>query len=208
MSDDQDQRPMTRAQRAEIEMSLADAPHGELEEFMRQCEDDFCVSCGCGVEIMPVEGCEDVNHVARFEAAKMPRRPRMDDGFVPLSSDETADKISMGDFTVLNILTRRQLMAFQRAYRMRESWHEPDEQDVSAFPAVGHSFDNAGCDPSDYDVEYARRQDDGGIHATVFSVLPKTNNAEHGVFLFHDGEPKAFVNLALLLAMACGYEGF
>lgn len=120
-----------------------------------------------------------------------------------------------------NITTRHQLMAFQRQYGMRDSWHEPDEQDVDAYPAVGTNFDNASCRPDDFEVHYARRQDEGGVYDTVCKIDLATrvhpiknvgafvfHGAEHGVFLFHGGEPVAFVNLALLLAMACGYEGY
>lgn len=122
--------------------------------------------------------------------------------------ERTGYVVRMDGFSVVNLQTREQLVEFQRVYGMRDSWHEPDEQDISAFPAIGHGFDNASCDPSNFDVTYARRQDDGGIHAEVLSALPVDRCAEHGVFLFHAGEPVAFVNLALLLAMACGYEGF
>ncbi len=175
-------------------------------EFLRRC-DDFCVSCGLLHNVMPIEGCEDAFHALQFELAKQRRRPMMPDGFVPLSSDEAAEMVDMGDFRVANIQTRRQLIAFKRSHRMRENWDEPDEQDVDAFPAIGRSFGCESGDPSDFAVEYARRQDEGGIYATVFSALSRSNCSEHGVFLFHDGEPVAFVNLALLLAMACGYEG-
>lgn len=205
--DDVDPREMTKEGRARIEASLADAPHGELEEFMRMC-DDFCVSCGCSMNVMPIEGCEDAHHGVQFELAKRRRRPMMPDGFVPLTEEETSRIVTVSGHEVQNIQTRRQLVAFARVHKMRKSWHEPDEQDVVAFPAVGHSFDNADCDPSHFDVQYARRQDEGGIYAEVFSALPQDRCAEHGVFLFHGGEPVAFVNLALLLAMACGYEGF
>lgn len=105
---------------------------------------------------------------------------------------------------IRTLRTRAELVAFAREHELREDWHEPDEQDVDAFPAIGHSFDNAAADPADFRVEYARRQDEGGIHATVFSALPAREVAEHGVFLFVGGEPAAFVNLADLFAWACG----
>lgn len=110
--------------------------------------------------------------------------------------------------TIENITTRAQLVAFQERYRMAADWHEPDEQDVDAFPAIGFDFDNAVCNGRGFRVRVARTNDESG-DATEFSVLPDTQHGypEHGVFLFHHAEPVAFVNLALLLAMACGYEG-
>lgn len=109
---------------------------------------------------------------------------------------------------VINILTREQLRHFARAHGLREEWDEPDEQEVNAIPAVGHSFGNEIASPGDFVVRYAQRRDGGGIYDEVYSAIPVNGVAEHGVFLFHRGEPVAFVNLALLLAMACGFEGF
>ncbi len=106
-----------------------------------------------------------------------------------------------------NITRREDLIAFQCEHGVRRDWHEPDEQDIDAWPAVGLNFDNACCDPTDFDVGYARRQDDGGIYDTVYRVLPIKPGAEHGVVLFHEGEPVAFVNLACLLAFATGWNG-
>lgn len=109
---------------------------------------------------------------------------------------------------MIAIRSRSQLVKLAVQYGLREDWHEPDEQEIEAYPAIGHHFDNAVSDYSDFEVTWARRQDEYGIHATVFQVLPRVLAAEHGVFIFHRAKPVAFVNLADLLAMACGFDGY
>jgi hypothetical protein len=129
--------------------------------------------------------------------------------------------------TIENIQTREQLIAFQQRYRMRESWHEPDEQGIDAVLAPG-SFDNASAAPAtEFEVVVERGTlgyEPGNRFDFTASVRPLTWREcgledrvtdpdaacahEASVFLLHMGEPVAAVNVALLLAMACGFEGF
>lgn len=106
--------------------------------------------------------------------------------------------------SIENITTREQLMAFVERTGLSR-WHEPDEHDVDAVPAVGYSFDNAFCNPEGFELTV--RQSESGhtvAQATVNFAEPRSATIEHGVFLLHDGEPVAFVNLAMLFAFATG----
>jgi hypothetical protein len=107
-----------------------------------------------------------------------------------------------------NITTREQLLAFVERTGMTR-WHEPDEHDVYAHPAVGWTFDNAFCDPRAFRVQVANTGSDDVQGDTVVSVTADSRGGfpEHGVFLFHHEEPVAFVNLAMLLALASGMAG-
>lgn len=106
-----------------------------------------------------------------------------------------------------NIRTREQLLAFVERTGLTR-WHEPDEQGVDAVPAVGWRFGSAYCDPEAFRLmtlgaessDRAGRIDSGG----TWAVRLPGGRAEHGVFLFHDGVPVAFVNLAMLFAFASG----
>lgn len=120
--------------------------------------------------------------------------------------------------TITVIRTAAGLRRFREENRMRPNWHEPDEQGVDAFPAVGTSFDNASADPLEFEVSRAVERDDDSVYAFEVSVLPAASAknprfprgvamGEHGVVLFRDYEPVAFVNLADLLAFASGHEG-
>lgn len=83
----------------------------------------------------------------------------------------------------------RQLRALARQLGVRDNWHEPDEQDVTAI-VRGTEFDNAGF--WGHDAKGARDAHFDG-------------RQEIWVELFKDGQPVAEINLATLLAMACGY---
>ena len=72
------------------------------------------------------------------------------------------------------IMTQNQLKDLAKKIGVRKDWHEPDEQEVTAR-ITGLSFDNAMCDRSEMTV-----------------VIYKADN--------YVGE----INLAMLLAMACG----
>jgi hypothetical protein len=102
-----------------------------------------------------------------------------------------------------NITKREQLMAFVERAGMRR-WHEPDESGVDAFPAVGSSFDNACASPLDFELRWAREFAPGEGADVVVQIHQRVEAAEHGVFLFHNSEPVAFVNLAMLFAFATG----
>lgn len=69
---------------------------------------------------------------------------------------------------------------------VRPDWHEPDEQAVTA-EVHGTNFDNAG--------HWADNWSAGKLYE------------EMHVILFRDGEPVGAVNLAILFAWACGFQG-
>ncbi len=73
-------------------------------------------------------------------------------------------------------------MNLKALLQVRDSWHEPDEQDVKA-KVTGKTFDNAGF-PDKID-----------------SVRPELN-----VVLYKGKEPVARINLATLFAYATGYR--
>ena len=75
------------------------------------------------------------------------------------------------------IKTKDELIEFRLNNNLREDWHEPDNQSITAT-VVGRYFDNADVDGS-YD---------------------------YALLLFKEGIPIAVVNLALLCAWATGYK--
>lgn len=81
------------------------------------------------------------------------------------------------------ITTREELRDLADRLRVRDDWHEPDEQDVTAR-VDGKSFDNAGFWPAAPD-----------------EIL------EMHVIISQNGEDVACVNLATLFAMATGFGG-
>lgn len=85
------------------------------------------------------------------------------------------------------IRTRAELLALKEELGVRDDWHEPDEQDVTADVA-GVSFDNAGLWPAE---------------SRPFAA-PEV--IEQHIVLRHNGETVAAVNLATLFAWATGYE--
>lgn len=89
---------------------------------------------------------------------------------------------------VITITSREQLAEFAREHKLRDDWHEPDEQGINAI-VVGTHLDNANCSPPK----------DGWD-------TPQEASVEFGVYLVDDEtqQPLAFVNLALLLAFATG----
>ena len=86
--------------------------------------------------------------------------------------------------------TRKELTDLARELRVRDNWHEPDEQEVTAR-VHGDSFDNAG-----FWGHWKGELDTFG-----------DGQQEMWVELFKDGQPVAEINLATLLAFATGYEG-
>lgn len=74
------------------------------------------------------------------------------------------------------ITSRDSLEDVRQRLGLRLDWHEPDEQGVTAEFEAGE-FDNA-------------------------MVLP---GSESGVYLLHEGRRVAYVNLALLFALANGH---
>lgn len=86
----------------------------------------------------------------------------------------------------VRINTREQLEELAEHLGVRENWHEPDENDVTA-EVRGSSFDNAG---------FWGRED-----------LAGKDREELHVVLFRNGDEVAMVNLATLFAFATGWEG-
>lgn len=83
-----------------------------------------------------------------------------------------------------------QLKRLARDLRVRPDWHEPDEQELTA-KFHGTDFDNAGF---------------WGTYKGELRTF-RDNKQEMWIELFKDGKLVAEINLATLLAMACGYEG-
>lgn len=88
------------------------------------------------------------------------------------------------------ITEQHQLRALAKSLGMREGWHEPDEQDVTAV-VKGNNFDNAGFWPED-NALIPRQADDTPCKPIV----------EKHVIIRHQGKPVAAVNLATLLGWA------
>lgn len=96
------------------------------------------------------------------------------------------------------INNRQELRELAKELGVRPDWHEPDEQDLTA-EFGGQSFDNAGFWPAD-----DRIGPDAG-HLEMHVVLWRTEGEdEHGNA--KKSEPIAAVNLATLLAWACGTD--
>lgn len=92
--------------------------------------------------------------------------------------------------TPARITNLSQLKFLASELGVRHDWHEPDDQNVSA-EVRGGWLDNAG------------------YWGSLSALLPVTDDQkELWVVIKHNGEPVAEVNLATLLAFACGtYEG-
>jgi hypothetical protein len=88
----------------------------------------------------------------------------------------------------IRIQTREDLRKVAALLGVRNDWHEPDEQDVTA-KVMGRSFDNAGFWPREMYRDLHKRAP-GAIEMYVEIV--------------QDGNVVAQVNLATLLAMAAG----
>lgn len=46
---------------------------------------------------------------------------------------------------MITIKTKKELLELKKIFQVRDDWHEPDEQDLTA-KCVGNKFDNAGFD--------------------------------------------------------------
>lgn len=108
----------------------------------------------------------------------------------------------------VRIRTLKQLRALAKYLGVRDDWHEPDEQAVTAM-VFGSSFDNAGHWGLEHlGRAYARNRthlhDDG--EGWGLQVMP--DSCEMFVVLYKDGMAVAEVDLATLFAFACGtYKG-
>jgi hypothetical protein len=92
------------------------------------------------------------------------------------------------------ITTRQELTDLARELGVRSDWHEPDEQGLTAR-VEGFTFDNAGFWPT-INAPGTWRTDTRGVELHV--ILSHTTEA------FNDSKDVAAVNLATLLAWACG----
>jgi len=79
------------------------------------------------------------------------------------------------------IIERNELRELAKELKVRDDWHEPDEQGLTA-EVYGTTFDNAGFWP--------------GVHEAYEDLTEKH------VVISQDGEEVAAVNLATLLAWA------
>jgi hypothetical protein len=109
------------------------------------------------------------------------------------------------------IETRDGLIAFQQKYKMRDNWDEPDEQGIDAVVAPG-LLSTEGSDPRDeFELIIERGTlgyEEGNSFDFTATVKAKNDLVEAAVFLLHEGNPVACINLANLFAFACGYEGY
>lgn len=85
------------------------------------------------------------------------------------------------------IYTRSRLQRIAKALGVRQDWHEPDEQGVTAR-VFGKKLDNAGF----WGLAYLFRA---------------KSQQEIYIVLYKDKKPFAQVNLADLFSFACGREG-
>lgn len=97
---------------------------------------------------------------------------------------------------IKRINSRAELLALKKELGVRESWHEPDEQEVTAT-VRGNHFDNAGFWGEEPAARWAEL-----YHENADDVA----GLEFWVTLHRKGEPVAEVNLATLFAWATGYE--
>lgn len=98
---------------------------------------------------------------------------------IDMSNKRNLQAVEYG--VVQHIHTAEDLAAFAETYKLREDWHEPDEQGVTAR-VVGSKLDNA------FGATTSRQNHDGG--------------GELNVILSMHGIDAAVINLADLLAWA------
>ncbi len=89
---------------------------------------------------------------------------------------------------MIQINNRNDLRKVAKALQVREDWHEPDEQSLTA-EVKGTVFDNAGFWGPGFDSPIA---------------LISGSSREMSVVIKQNGMPMAEVNLATLLALATG----
>lgn len=99
------------------------------------------------------------------------------------------------------IHTRADLIDLADRLGVRQDWHEPDEQNVTAS-VHGHSFDNAGLWPLADRFNITPDDQVMGIPTPV----PTPSHIELHVTLHQNGQAVAVVNLATLFAWATGLE--
>lgn len=109
--------------------------------------------------------------------------------------------------TIKKIRTRQELQELAKELGVRPDWHEPDEQGLTAI-TFGKSFDNCGH----WGLEHlSRRELDARsrlwnpTQAISEGVIEDAERfVEMFVVLYKDDKAVAEINLATLLAFACG----
>ncbi len=110
------------------------------------------------------------------------------------------------------ITTRQQLLDLARKLGVRSDWHEPDEQGLTAR-LDGFIFDNAGFWPTADAVTAQARMGLGFVdvrrveqHVVITRTVSDDDGCGECGHVASDTEDVAAINLATLLAWACGYE--
>lgn len=102
---------------------------------------------------------------------------------------------------VPRIRTRDELVSLGLRLGVREDWHEPDEQEVTAVPVSslfdGLQFDNAGTWPMESVARHYYGDDSEDQQRRIRESI-----TEQHVILFQDSNPVGIVNLATLFAFA------
>lgn len=100
------------------------------------------------------------------------------------------------------ITTRQQLVDLAQRLGMRDDWHEPDEQGVTAR-VDGLAFGNSGYWPLAEALRngYSVRSVEQHVVLSVIHEDEACDDCGHA-----ESEDVAAVNLATLLAWACGHE--
>ena len=89
---------------------------------------------------------------------------------------------------MITVTSQKELIELAKQLGVRNDWHEPDEQDLTA-DVFGKKFDNAGF----YGLD---------------CMIPD-NQKEMYVVLYKQGKPVGEINLATLFAFACDtYSGW
>lgn len=118
-----------------------------------------------------------------------------------LDDDTLRDAIAYGaahsyDGTdVQHLRSPSELESFRVDHGIQSSWHEPDEQDITAT-VIGHTLDTASTH-----VDNVYDHDEPWQSLTV--VLHEQVVDEETNIVTGPGQPLAYVNLAHLLAWAC-----
>jgi hypothetical protein len=98
------------------------------------------------------------------------------------------------------IQDRAELVELARELGVRADWHEPDEARLTAR-VEGETFDNAGFWPTADAMRLFNRMDTTSVemHVILYRETDECDECSAG-----EREPVAAINLATLLAWACG----
>lgn len=101
------------------------------------------------------------------------------------------------------ITTRQQLIDLARELGVRSDWHEPDEQGLTAR-VEGFTFDNAGFWPMADALRSGYLTTRSVEQHVILSRMEYDDDNGSRVYDQHNSEDIAAINLATLLAWACG----